>query len=153
MDVVDSWSAYGGGLWSLIDLWFVWPVIVWVNPFLLWVKKMGFGSCIFRGKTGRVGSKNSNLFCHVYSWLFAVDRGGRVTVVRRVWLGFDRYDWVWVGFVIWFWVKNLKKYALFDFGFVISNVGLWFVMVVGCIGEFVIWFWVVGVLICRGCGF
>ena len=32
-----------------------------VNPFLLWVKKTGFGLSIFR-----VGSENSDPFCHVY---------------------------------------------------------------------------------------
>ena len=39
-----------------------------VNPFLLRVKKVGFGSYIFR-----VGSKNSDLFCHVYLFYKTAD--------------------------------------------------------------------------------
>ena len=59
--IFKKWFGFGSGHGSgRVDLQKA-RVESWVNPFLLRVKKVGFGSYIFR-----VGSKNSDPFCHVY---------------------------------------------------------------------------------------
>ena len=73
-------------------------------------------------------------------WVSAADRGGWVAVVRRAWLGFDKCGWVWVGFVIWFWVRNFKNML-----FLI--LGLWYLTWVCDLWWYWVWL-VVLMLVC-----